>query len=506
MAAVASTSVVAYADTADKATHGPNLTTVADLVAAAGGGGGGAPTNADYLVATANTGLSAERVVTDNTEITRDVSVAGVIKFLVGAIAQSKVTNLVTDLAAKISSSRTISTTAPLAGGGDLSADRTLTVSAATTTTTGVVELATDGETAASVVVQGNDSRLSNSRTPTAHAASHAFGSTDVITITEAQVTNLTTDLSNKVPTTRTISTTAPVTGGGDLSTDRTITVSDATTLAKGVVQLGINTDTAAGLVVQANDSRLTNSRTPSSHNSSHITGGSDIIPAFTSTASGLVPLSGGGTANFLRADGTFAAPPAGGSPPTGTGFTHITSGATDAAAKLVDTADINSAQVTYAKIQNVSATDKVLGRSTAGAGSVEELACTAAGRALIDDADAATQRTTLGLGGMATFDPTVSATSATTGTMTVTMGEGGRTITPTGACTFNASGGTIGQRCTFLVTTSGTTSYTLTFGTGFRKVGTLATGTVSARFFAVTFFCYAANSWQEIARTAVQT
>lgn len=52
---------------------------------------------------------------------------------------------------------------------------------------------------------------------------------------------------------------------------------------------------------------------------------------------------------------------------------------------------------VTYAKIQNVSATDKVLGRYTAGAGDVEEITCTAAGRALLDDADAAAQRTTLG-------------------------------------------------------------------------------------------------------------
>jgi hypothetical protein len=54
---------------------------------------------------------------------------------------------------------------------------------------------------------------------------------------------------------------------------------------------------------------------------------------------------------------------------------------------------------VTYAKIQNVSATDKLLGRLSAGAGVVEEIACTAAGRALLDDADAAAQRTTLGLG-----------------------------------------------------------------------------------------------------------
>lgn len=34
------------------------------------------------------------------------------------------------------------------------------------------------------------------------------------------------------------------------------------------------------------------------------------ILPVFTSTLNGLVPLSGGGTTNFLRADGTFAAPP----------------------------------------------------------------------------------------------------------------------------------------------------------------------------------------------------
>ncbi|GEM_PF-6774870 len=63
---------------------------------------------------------------------------------------------------------------------------------------------------------------------------------------------------------------------------------------------------------------------------------------------------------------------------------------------------DIANDGITYAKIQNVSATDKLLGRSTAGAGDIEEITCTAAGRALIDDADAAAQRTTLGLGALA--------------------------------------------------------------------------------------------------------
>lgn len=60
----------------------------------------------------------------------------------------------------------------------------------------------------------------------------------------------------------------------------------------------------------------------------------------------------------------------------------------------------IDNDAVTYAKMQDVSATDRLLGRSTAGAGNVEEITCTAAGRALLDDADAAAQRTTLGVVG----------------------------------------------------------------------------------------------------------
>ena len=72
---------------------------------------------------------------------------------------------------------------------------------------------------------------------------------------------------------------------------------------------------------------------------------------------------------------------------------------------------------VTYAKIQNVSATDKLLGRSSSGSGDVEEIVCTAAGRALIDDADNTAQRSTLGLGTLATQSGTFSGTSSGTNT-----------------------------------------------------------------------------------------
>jgi len=67
--------------------------------------------------------------------------------------------------------------------------------------------------------------------------------------------------------------------------------------------------------------------------------------------------------------------------------------------ATIDSTSFIDDAIVSYEKIQNVSATDKLLGRSTAGAGSVEEIACTSFARTILDDANASAARTTLGLG-----------------------------------------------------------------------------------------------------------
>ncbi|NDF11895.1 MAG: DUF2793 domain-containing protein [Proteobacteria bacterium] len=58
----------------------------------------------------------------------------------------------------------------------------------------------------------------------------------------------------------------------------------------------------------------------------------------------------------------------------------------------------IDSDAVTYAKIQNVSATDKILGRATAGAGDIEEIVCTSTARSLLDDTSTSAMRTTLGL------------------------------------------------------------------------------------------------------------
>jgi hypothetical protein len=62
------------------------------------------------------------------------------------------------------------------------------------------------------------------------------------------------------------------------------------------------------------------------------------------------------------------------------------------------NTTAIANDSVTYAKMQNVSTTDRILGRSSAGGGDVEEIVCTSFGRQLLDDASFAAMRTTLGL------------------------------------------------------------------------------------------------------------
>jgi len=80
---------------------------------------------------------------------------------------------------------------------------------------------------------------------------------------------------------------------GVTTGTTRTLTVPDA----DGTIAL--TTDITGTDLTYTASSRVLASST-----------GSDVtLPLFTSTEAGLTPLSGGGTSNFLRADGTWAAP-----------------------------------------------------------------------------------------------------------------------------------------------------------------------------------------------------
>lgn len=65
----------------------------------------------------------------------------------------------------------------------------------------------------------------------------------------------------------------------------------------------------------------------------------------------------------------------------------------------------IDNDAVTYAKMQNVSTTDVILGRSSSGSGNVEEITFTDFAQSLADDTSASVARTTLGLGDISVQD-----------------------------------------------------------------------------------------------------
>lgn len=69
-------------------------------------------------------------------------------------------TSIQTSLGLKADKTITITATAPITGGGNMSANMTIGVSNANTSNAGVVVLAADGNTSANAVVQGSDSRL----------------------------------------------------------------------------------------------------------------------------------------------------------------------------------------------------------------------------------------------------------------------------------------------------------------------------------------------------------
>ena len=130
-------------------------------------------------------------------------------------------------------------------------------------TITGTGTIAASFGTSAGTICQGNDSRLTNGRAPTTHAATHATGGGDPVTLDQSQITDLTTDLAAKVASTRQVIAGTGMGGGGALSADVTLNVSYGTSGTTACV---------------GNDARLSNARTPSTHASTHATGGSDVL------------------------------------------------------------------------------------------------------------------------------------------------------------------------------------------------------------------------------------
>lgn len=101
--------------------------------------------------------------------------------------------------------------------------------------------------------------------------------------------------------------------------------------------------------------------------------------------------------------------------------------------------------------------------------------------------------------GGVATGTPATLASAATVAFTPTTVVT---THTPSQGETINFSTpGAAGTQIHLEVVTSGTSSYTLTFGTNTKTTGTLATGTSDAKTFVVSFVSDGTN-WVEFART----
>lgn len=90
-------------------------------------------------------------------------------------------------------------------------------------------------------------------------------------------------------------------------------------------------------------------------HAATAITSGSfdgDRLPALSATKKGGAPATGTPSGKYLKDDGTWATPPGGGGTPTGTGFRKVVAGVEDAAAKLVENAEVHaSAAIVESKL-----------------------------------------------------------------------------------------------------------------------------------------------------------
>jgi hypothetical protein len=69
--------------------------------------------------------------------------------------------------------------------------------------------------------------------------------------------------------------------------------------------------------------------------------------------------------------------------------------------------------------------------------------------------------------------------------------------VTPNLSASYTTTVPPAGYRVSLMILTSGTSSYTITFSTGFKSTGTLATGTVSSRIFVVQFISDGTNLYE---------
>jgi hypothetical protein len=270
----------------------------------------GAITTAKLATGAVTSNEIADSTIT-NTDISASAAIAksklaslSIVDADVSAISESKITNLTTDLAAK------------------QAGDATLTALAGLDATTGlVVETAADTFTKRTLTAGSTKLTVTNG-TGAAGNPTVDVNEANLTGIPESAITNLTTDLAGKAATSRQVIAGTGLTGGGDLTADRTLAVSYGAT---------------AGTAAQGNDTRITGAI-----QSSTATTKGDLLVA--TAASTITRVSVGGDNQALVADSAQT---------TGVKWATLTAGnvtgALAAANNLNDVASASSARTNLA-------------------------------------------------------------------------------------------------------------------------------------------------------------
>lgn len=197
------------------------------------------------------------------------------------------------------------------------------------------------------------------------------------------------------VPATRLINTTAPLAGGGDLSADRTLTVATFGAGASGVVPAS-GGGTTNFLRADGTWQAPPGTGVTSVGASAPVTSSGGLTPTigvtdFSAVARGTVPASGGGSTNYLRADGTWTAPP-------GTGVTSVSGTAPiSSSGGATPAISLDDNGVSNAKLRDSGALS-VIGRSANSLGDPADISAVAASGAVLRESGS-----TLGFGQIAT-------------------------------------------------------------------------------------------------------